>query len=366
MNLAQLRVGAYTIPTETPEADGTIAWQSTSMVLVEAQSEDGTVGLGYSYAAPAAGLFIEEKLAPLVIGRPVHAIGAAWERMVKAVRNVGRPGIAAHAISAVDTALWDLKARVLGLPLFHLLPTHRDSVPVYGSGGFTSYSVERLQEQLAGWVEQGIPRVKMKLGKGWGRVPEEDVQRVLAARRAIGPDAELMVDANGAYTAKQAVRQARRFAEFGVTYFEEPVSSDHLRQLAFVRNNTVISIAAGEYGYDPWYFRDMLQAGAVDILQADVTRCLGISGWLMAADIAYGFAIPLSAHTAPSIHAHIGCAAPQISHVEYFFDHVRIEKLFFDGFLEPLEGTMVPDPDRPGLGLTLKREDVQQYQIRPA
>ena len=364
MNLTQLRASAYTVPTETPEADGTIAWKSTSMVLVEAQSEDETVGLGYSYAAPAAARFVEEELAPLVSGHPVHAIGAAWERMVNAVRNIGRPGIAAHAISAVDSALWDLKARVLDLPLFQLLPTHRDRVLVYGSGGFTNYSVAKLQAQLGAWVEQGIPRVKMKLGTGWGAAPDEDVRRVLAARRAIGPDAELMVDANGAYTAKQAIRQARRFAELGVTYFEEPVSSDHLRQLALVRNNTTISIAAGEYGYDPWYFRDMLQAGAVDILQADVTRCLGITGWLMAAAIAYSFDIPLSAHTAPSIHAHIGCAAPQISHIEYFFDHVRIEKLFFDGFLEPLEGAVIPDPARPGLGLTLRRQDVEQYRIQ--
>ena len=366
MNLAGLGVSAYTIPTETPEADGTIAWESTGMVLVEAQAEDGTVGLGYSYAAPAAAAFVDEKLAPLVAGHSVHAVGAAWERMVNAVRNVGRPGIAAHAISAVDSALWDLKARVVGLPLSRLLPTHRDRVPVYGSGGFTTYSVDRLQEQLAGWVAQGIPRVKMKVGKGWGAAPAEDVQRVLAARRAVGPGTELMVDANGAYTPKQALRQGRRFAELDVTYFEEPVSSDHLRQLAFVRSNTALSVAAGEYGYDPWYFRDMLEAGAVDILQADLTRCLGITGWLVTADIAYGFDIPLSAHTAPSIHAHVACAAPQIAHVEYFFDHVRIEKIFFDGFLEPVEGHLIPDPDRLGLGLTLKRQDVEKYRVGPA
>lgn len=364
MKIAEIKAQAYTIPTETPEADGTIAWESTTLVLVEAVAPDGTTGLGYSYAAPAAAVLVRNLLAKQVVGADVMAVGAAWEKMVNAVRNAGRPGIAAHAISAVDTALWDLKARVLDLPLFHLLPAHRTRVPVYGSGGFTSYSVAKVAEQLAGWVAQGIPRVKMKIGKGWGRHEAEDVARVRAARAAIGPEATLMVDANGAYTSKQAVRMGQAFAEYDVSYFEEPVSSDHLRQLAFVRKRVPQAVAAGEYGYDPWYLRDMLQAGAVDILQADVTRCLGISGWLMAADLAYGFDVPFSAHTAPSLHVQVGCAAPQLAHVEYFYDHARIEQLLFDGAPQPKAGLLKPDPARPGLGLALKRPDAEKWRAQ--
>lgn len=362
--VVEIKASTYTIPTETPEADGTIAWESTTLVLVETVAADGTTGLGYTYAAPAAAVLVRNLLAELVVGTEVTAVGAAWEKMINAVRNAGRPGIAAHAISALDTALWDLKARALGLPLFLLLPAHRTSVPAYGSGGFTSYTIEQVAEQLAGWVEQGIPRVKMKIGKGWGRHEAEAVARVRAARAAIGPEATLMVDANGAYTSKQAVRMGQALADYDVSYFEEPVSSDHLRQLAFVRERVSQAVAAGEYGYDPWYFRDMLQARAVDILQADVTRCLGITGWLMAADIAYGFDIPLSAHTAPAIHTHVGCAAPQLSHVEYFFDHARIEHMLFEGAPRPQpDGTLRPDPERPGLGLTFKREEARQYEV---
>jgi L-alanine-DL-glutamate epimerase-like enolase superfamily enzyme len=362
----ELRASVYTVPTDLPEADGTLRWDSTTMVLVEASSESGHSGLGYTYASPAAATLVRTTLAGLVRGRDVEDVRSIWRAMVDAVRNVGRPGIAACAISAVDVALWDLKARLYGKPLSSMLGAARRQVAIYGSGGFTSYSVRQLQEQLGGWVEQGIPRVKMKLAADWGTRPEEDVDRVRAAREAIGPRTELFVDANGGYRVKQAIAQANRFAEHGVTYFEEPVSSDHLEQLRFIREHVPMDVAAGEYAYDPWYVRDMLEAGAVDVQQADATRCLGVTGWLEAAQIAHGFSVPFSAHCAPSIHAVIGCAAPQLSHVEYFHDHVRIERMFFDGVQEPVDGGLSPDPDRPGLGLELKRADAERYLVSEA
>jgi L-alanine-DL-glutamate epimerase-like enolase superfamily enzyme len=302
-------------------------------------------------------------LAPKLKGSPVDDVRAAWETMVRAVRNVGRPGIAATAISAVDIALWDLRARILGLPLYRLLGVRRTQVPIYGSGGFTTYTVEKLQSQLRGWVEQGIPRVKMKLGTDWGTKGDDDLRRVKAAREAIGDSVALYVDANGAYTQKQAVAMANRFYEHGVAYFEEPVSSDHLEELAFVRQHAPMDIAAGEYGYDPWYFRDMLRADAVDILQADVTRCLGVTGWLEAAALAHSFGIPFSAHCAPAISAQVGCAAPEIAHLEYFHDHTRIESMLFDGVPKVVEGGYLkPDPAAPGLGLTFKRQDAEKFR----
>ncbi|MCB8985716.1 MAG: mandelate racemase [Ardenticatenaceae bacterium] len=334
------------------------------MVLVTARAENGQTGIGYTYAHRAAVSLIRGKLAEAVQDVPVFQTGQAWQRMVNTVRNLGRPGVASHAISAVDIALWDLKAKILGVPLFLLLNCHRDSVPIYGSGGFTTYSDERTREQLSGWVAQGISRVKIKIGEKWGTAVAEDIRRVALAREIIGPDVELMIDANGGYTAKQAIRLGRLYAnDYGVTYFEEPTSSDHLQQLRLIRENTPLAVAAGEYGYSPWYFRDMLRAGAVDILQADVTRCLGITGWLMAADLAYGFDIPLSAHTSPTLHVHVGCAAPQLDHIEYFYDHVRIEKMFFDGVSEPQAGRLYPDPQRPGLGITLKQSDAAPYLL---
>jgi len=206
--------------------------------------------------------------------------------------------------------------------------------------------------------------VKMKIGKNWGRCAGEDVTRARLVRDGIGPDAELFVDANGAYEVKQAIQMAERMAgEAGVSYFEEPVSSDHLQQLAAVRRAAPMSIAAGEYGYDPWYFRNMLGAEAVDIIQADATRCLGVTGWLEAAHLAHAFAIPFSAHCAPTVHSHLGCAAPQMSHIEYFWDHVRIDQLLFDGAPQPIAGCLQPDAGRPGLGIEFKRADAEQWRI---
>jgi L-alanine-DL-glutamate epimerase-like enolase superfamily enzyme len=356
----RLEVSAYEVPTDGPESDGTLEWDSTTLVLVEVEAE-GSRGLGYTYDDLAAAQLIESKLAPVVQGCDALSPPAAWTAMQKSVRNVGRPGIAAAAISAVDVALWDLKARLLGVPLAASLPRFRDSIPIYGSGGFTSYSNERLREQLAGWAADGIPRVKMKVG----REPDADLERVRAARRAVGDEVELMVDANGAFKAKQALSWAERFARLGVRYFEEPVSSDDLEGLRFVRERAPagMSIAAGEYGWDLPYFRAMLEAGAVDVLQADVTRCGGITNLLRIDGLCKARNTPFSAHCAPAISAHSCCAMETVIHLEYFHDHVRIEGLLFEGTLEPQGGLLVPDPDRPGLGLELNHEQAAPYQV---
>jgi L-alanine-DL-glutamate epimerase-like enolase superfamily enzyme len=355
-------VGVYEIPTDKPEADGTLTWNSTTLILVQLATASER-GIGYTYGAPAAAHVIEDKLRGLVIGRDAAEHGAIWRSMVAAVRNMGLPGVAATAISAVDVALWDLRGKLLKQPVGALAGGFRDQVPVYGSGGFTSYTESELTEQLAGWVESGIPRVKMKIGKDWGASAAEDVARIQAARDAIGPDAELFVDANGAYSAQQAVHLCEAFQAADVSYFEEPVSSDHPRELALVRREGGIAIAAGEYGYRPSDFRDLLDAEAVDILQADATRCLGITGFLQAATQAYAHGVPFSAHCAPSIHAQAACGLPQISHIEYFHDHARIEHMLFEGALTPdNHGCLRPDPTRPGLGLEFRVKEAERWR----
>ena len=356
----RVEASAYRVPTDAPESDGTIAWDHTTLVLVEATA-GGQTGLGYSYADPATATLVRESLAEVVRGRDAMAVPGAWSAMVEAIRNLGRPGIASMAISAVDSALWDLKGRLLGLPLVTLLGAVRDAAPVYGSGGFTSYSIDRLVDQLGGWVAAGIPRVKMKIG----REPAADLGRVRAAREAIGPDAGLFVDANGAYARKQALAQADRFAELGVSWFEEPVSSDDLEGLRLLRDRAPagMEIAAGEYGYDLPYFRRMLEAGAVDVLQADATRCGGITGFLRVGTLCEARSLPLSAHCGPSIHAHPACSLPSFRHLEYFHDHDRIEHMLFDGALTPEGGALRPDLTRPGLGLEFKRKDAARFAV---
>lgn len=359
--IRELAVAVYEIPTEQPESDGTLEWDHTTMVVVQV-SAGGERGLGYTYGAGAAAALIRDVLAGLLVGRDALAIPERWVAMARALRNIGRPGVAATALSAVDIALWDLKGRLLGVPLLTLLGAARPRAPIYGSGGFTSYSEARLAEQLGGWAAQGIGRVKMKVG----RQPEEDPRRVRAARQAIGPDTELYIDANGAYTRKQALRIAEAVAASEVRWFEEPVSADDLAGLRLLRDRAPagMAIAAGEYGYDPPYFQRLIDAGAVDCLQADATRCCGISGFLYVGGLCEAAQVPLSAHCAPSVHAHPACALPRCCHLEYFHDHARIEHLLFEGALVPREGALTPDLSRPGLGLELRPAEAERFRVQ--
>jgi L-alanine-DL-glutamate epimerase-like enolase superfamily enzyme len=282
--------------------------------------------------------------------------------MADALRNDGRPGIGAMALSAVDTALWDLKARVLDLPLHRLLGAVRTEVPVYGSGGFTTYDEERLATELDQWAEAGFTAVKIKVGEDKGRRTGRDTARVRQVRRTMGPLVEVMVDANGAHDAKHAIGWFDEVADQGVTWFEEPVSSDDLAGLTRVRDAIHADVTAGEYGYSLPYFRQMLDAGAVDCLQVDVTRAGGITGLLYASGLAAGFGLDVSGHCAPQLSAHALCAVPRLRHLEYFHDHVRLEAMLFDGVLEPEDGGVLrPDRSRPGNGLELKREEAEQW-----
>ena len=349
--IERLDVAAYRVPTDAPESDGTATWDHTGVIVVHAHA-GGAVGLGWSYAATAAGTVVRDTLAERVVGTSAAAIESAWQAMVDGVRNAGRPGIASTAVSAVDVALWDLKAKLLDLPLIDLIGAVRDGVPIYGSGGFTSYDDQQLTDQLGGWAAAGIPRVKMKVG----RQPTDDPRRVRVARKAVGDAVELFVDANGAYGPKQAIGLAHTFAaECGVNWFEEPRSSDDLDGLRQVRDRSPLGmdVAAGEYGYTPDYFRKMLAAGAVDVIQADATRCGGYTGFLKAAALAEAFHVPLSAHCGPQLHAHVGCCVRPLRHVEYFHDHVRIDGLLFEGTVPQVNGVITPDRSRAGHGITL-------------
>ena len=359
-SIRSVDVSAYSIPTDAPEGDGTFQWNSTTVVLCELRSDD-QIGLGYTYGNKATAVLAGELGESCLLGRSALDIPSRHASLLKQVRNDGSRGIASMAISALDIALWDLKAKLLNCSIADLLGRAHPGAPVYGSGGFTTYSNEQLRKQLSGWAADGIKRVKMKIGAE----PDADLDRVRTAREAIGPDTALFVDANGAYSASQANRFAQLFAESGVTWFEEPVSSDHLADLRRIRAAAPagMDIAAGEYGYDNFYFRRMLEAGAVDVLQLDATRCKGFTGFLQGAAIAASFGSPVSAHCAPSLHMHLGCAIPGFRHLEYFHDHVRIEQMLFDGFIVPVQGQMTPDRSRPGLGLIFKRQDAEPFAV---
>ncbi len=351
---------AYTIPTDKPEADGTLSWDKTTIIIVELKAA-GVTGLGYTYADPAAATLINGKLGSLVVGEDAMATRRLWIKLRGAVRNLGRSGIAACAISAIDTALWDLKAKLLALPLCRLLGAARDTVMIYGSGGFTSYDDRTLQEQLSGWVEHdGCHAVKMKIGSD----PERDPARVAAARQAIGKAAHLFVDANGAFTPREALHYTHLFAATAdIRWMEEPVSSDDLAGLAAVRAGVPphVEIAAGEYSFTEDDARHLLAAQAVDVPQADITRCMGLTGFLDIAGLCAAYHRDLSGHCAPALHLHAACAAARFRHLEWFHDHVRIEHMMFDGAPIPRDGMIAPDLSRFGHGLVFKRADAERY-----
>jgi L-alanine-DL-glutamate epimerase-like enolase superfamily enzyme len=357
--IERVEARAYRVPTEEPESDGTLCWEATTLVVVRVRAA-GVEGLGYTYADGAAAGLVRERLAEAVKGRSGFDTGLCWREMRNALRNLGLSGIAMTAVAAVDSALWDLKARLLGLPLVDLLGAVREQVPVYGSGGFTSYTPDQLQRQLAGWAEQGIPRVKMKIGTD----PAADPERVRLARQAIGPTTELFVDANGAYSRKQSLAMAARMAEQQVCWFEEPVIHQDHEGLRLIRDRAPVGmeISAGEYGYILEDFTGLVQAGAVDVLQADATRC-GITGFLQVAALCEAYHLPLSSHCAPALHLHPCCAALPVRHMEYFHDHVRIEQMLFEGIVEPVSGRLAPDRSRSGLGLELKEEVAHRYEL---
>lgn len=355
--IQRVEVSCYTIPTDSPESDGTLEWKATTIVIVRIAA-GGRQGLGYTYADEATAALIHKKLTEIVKGADAMSPRALYNSMWRHVRNLGRPGLSSMAISAVDCAVWDLKARLLNLPLVTLLGQVRSGATIYGSGGFTSYSDKQLRQQLSGWAEQGIRAVKMKIGRN----AERDVQRVEAARKAIGPDVGLFVDANGAYSRKQALAQAQIFSGLGVCWFEEPVSSDDLEGLHLIRDRAPagMDIAAGEYGYDLFYFRNMLAGEGVDVLQADITRCGGVTAFQEVAALCQAHNIALSGHTAPALHTHAACAVFPFRNLEYFHDHVRIERMIFDGFPVLVKGELRPDLSRPGMGLELKQAEAEK------
>lgn len=360
VGIEEVQVSTYKIPTQSPEADGTLKWSSTTMILVEITA-GGKTGLGYSFAHEGAAKVITSGLRELLLKQNVMHIPAIVHGLKKAIRNQGMAGISMMAISAVDVALWDLKAKLLDLPLFVLLGKRRDGMLLYGSGGFTSYSNLQLKDQLGDWAGQGFRAVKMKVGSH----PDKDVERVKDVRSVLSNSTEIFVDANGAYTVKQSIQMAEEFAKENVTWFEEPVSSDNVEGLRFIREHVPakVRVVAGEYGFIPQYFKNMVSPLAVDVVQADATRCGGISGFMEVGMLCAAFQVPFSSHCAPYLHLHAAISLPSFSIAEYFFDHVRIENMLFKSSSQLKDGILIPDATAPGIGMEFKYADADKYKI---
>jgi L-alanine-DL-glutamate epimerase-like enolase superfamily enzyme len=356
-----VQVDVFRFPTPGPEADGTLEWDATTAVTVRVNA-GGATGLGWTYSSPAAATVISSHFTPLLKGRPAQDVTAAWAAMQAKSRNFGIGGLAMQAISAVNVALWDLKARLFDVPLPELLGTCRDRVPVYGSGGFVSSDDAELSRDVAVWKGAGCRAMKIKIGRDRGARPDWDIDRVARFRELAGDDVELMVDANGAYRGGEAIRVGTELQRWDVRWFEEPVSSDDIDGLALARSALRCDVAAGEYISTPYDAERLTRV--VDCLQVDATRCGGYTGLLQMAAIASAHNLEVSAHCAPALHAPVAAAVPNLRHVEWFDDHVRLEPTLLDGLAPVDGGAMMVQRDRPGHGMTLSA-DAERYRSDP-
>lgn len=358
-DITALTAAVYRFPTPEPEADGTLTWDATTAVTVSLET-GGHIGLGWTYSSPAAAVLVERHLAEVVVGRNAFDIEAGWSAMHRACRNLGTRGLVMQAVSAVDIAWWDLKARLLDVPLVSLLGRCRDDVPIYGSGGFTTLTDAQLADQVSWWKSVGCVAMKIKIGESWGTEVERDLARVQQLRDLAGPSVELMVDANGGYTGAQARRVGAALDGLGVAWFEEPVSSDDTEGLALLRTALRCDIAAGEYAADMYDVRALLPV--VDCLQLDATRCGGYTGWLRGAALADAHNVQVSAHCAPSLHAFVAPAIPNLRHIEWFADHARLEPELVDGAPRATDGALHVESHVTGHGMTLST-DAQRWRL---
>jgi L-alanine-DL-glutamate epimerase-like enolase superfamily enzyme len=365
MKIQDVKTTVLSIPHLGGIQDATIRHPSKGMsqCFVHLITDEGLEGLGLAGGAQASQPLIERTLKPLLVGQdPLH-IEKIWDDLFWAVRGVGRKGLAFCAISAVDIALWDLKAKFFNVPLYQLLGPYTDAVPIYGSGGWTHFSLDELVAEQTGYVERGMKSVKMKVGKDFGRSEGEDVQRLAAVREAVGDEIEVLIDANNGYYAKQAIRMARAFEPYRVGWFEEPVLADDIEGLAAVARAIDIPVATGEHEYTKYGFRELIARGGADIVQPDVGRVGGVTEWLKVAHLAHAFNLPVAPHAYQLVHLHLACATPNLRIVEYLGVSEAADKVMYKEFPQPEDGLWSPYPDKPGLGLELDPEAVKKYAV---
>ncbi len=347
------------------------AWQDATasspggrgQLFVHLKTDVDVEGLGIGQASPGVRDVVEKGLKGLLLDEDPFNIEKLWDEMFRAVRGYGRKGVALCALSAIDIGLWDLKAKALQLPLYRLLGEYSNEVPIYGSGGWTHYSSDELVDEMTGYVEQGVKRLKMKVGKESGRSEREDIDRVAAVRKAVGDDVALYVDANNGYYAKQAIYMAAEFEQSQVGWFEEPVTADDIAGLAEVKRASTIPIASGEHEFSKYGFKELLSQGAVDIVQADVGRVGGVTEWLKVAHMAQAFNVPMTTHGFEQVSLHLGCAITNLKAIEELKIERDADEVWYTELPEQRDGMSAPFRDRPGLGLELDPYAVERWSV---
>lgn len=334
--------------------------------LVKVRCTDGIEGIGFCYVGSAGGdLFVtavEQLLAPVLIGQDSHAVERLWESMFNESILQGRAGTVMRAISALDTALWDLNARAAKLPLHRFLGAYElDTVAAYASGGYylEGKTPEMLGEEMASYVAKGFNAVKMKSGR---LSPVQEEARLRAVREAVGPDVEIMMDFNNAWRdTTQAMQYVRRFEQYDPYFLEEPFFPDDIDNHAKLAKLTRIPVATAEIGYGRWYHKELLEKNAAAILQHDAAVCGGITEWRRISATAASYGVVVCPHWFHDLHAPLVAATPNARYVEFFWDDqvLNFRKLV-DRQLEQKDGRVLLRQD-PGLGFDFEESVVKKF-----
>ncbi|HLG51287.1 MAG: mandelate racemase/muconate lactonizing enzyme family protein [Chloroflexi bacterium] len=361
MRIVDIVRESYRWPRRKPISNGKHTYTHAGLGVVKILTDEGITGLGIGAASGIAGAVIDH-LRPLLIGQNPLDHERLWHLMW-VPKLIGRRGITTRAISTIDIALWDLKAKVAGLPLYRLLGGYADRVPAYIAGGYyeEGKGLKELAREMEENVEMGARAVKMKVG---ALSIAEDVERVRTVRQAVGPTVKVMVDANCAYRAYQAIQLARRIEEYDIYWFEEPVAPDDYEGHARLAAQTSIPIATGENEYTRYGFRDLIARGGVAILNADAQVLGGVTEFMKVAALAQAHDLDIAPHGDQNVHVHLVAAISNGLIVEYYRDTVDPlwRQIYRETLLLNADGTLSP-PERPGLGLELNTEALAPYRV---
>lgn len=370
MKITDVKSAVLSIPLQTPTAFATTLVTAREHVVAWVETDQGVQGLGFTIGGRYAGeghlihTAIQHNLKHLIIGEKPFAVERLWKRMFETTLLMGRRGAMMRALSALDIAMWDIMAKVAGQPLYHLLGGYRDQVPAYASGGYyrEGKGLDGLAAEMSRYMDMGFTSVKMKIGR---LSPREDAERVRVAREVVGPDVQLAVDANNAWSdAASAIRAARMMEKYDLWWLEEPVMPDNMPASAEIAAALDVPVATGEVEATRWGFRELLDRRAADILQPDATVAGGVTEWMRIAHMAAGWDVPIAPHWMANLHVHLLAAVPNGLTVEFF---VLDEDVFnFERMVrEPLrpENGLLQVPQRPGHGVELDDQALARFQI---
>lgn len=358
------KVDVHLVSAQAPSglADSTRKVETVGMTVIRVTTDQGLEGFGVTYhevGGPAIRALVTRDMAPRLMDRDPFDTDVIWREFFGIFRGVGRKGLMFCALSAVDIALWDLKGKILGMPIHRLLGGGRQRVPVYASGGWTSYDDDQLVDEMKDMVRQGYRMVKIKVGVDGGTNPSRDVMRVRKVREALGPDIGLMIDANNVWDAATAIQFANRVREYNPMLLEEPVFADDIPGLARFKRGTDIPLATGEHEYTKYGVRDLVLANAADIIQVDGARAGGYTEMMKCAAIAEAWNVKFAPHAMEHLHLPLGSAIGVVPFLERLRLFEGITHSVYlnaqvptDGYLDVMEA--------PGHGLRLNMDFIRE------